>query len=72
MGCEYQEFRGVRMGSSDKDVQGYKRVHFFKYFLTEEDWNARHDFHVQKRLLHHAFLHGMGIQNGEYTLQVHA
>ena len=60
------------MSSSDKDVQGYKRVHFFKYFLTEEDWNARHDFHVQKRLLHQAFLHGMGISNGEYTLLVRA
>ena len=60
------------MGSSDKESQGYKRVYFFKHFLTEEDWNARHDFHVQKRRLHNAFMHGMGIMNGEEEMRVYA
>ena len=53
-------------------AQGFKRVYFFKYFLTEEDWNARHDYHLQKRRLHISNLHGKGIQNGDETLLVHA
>ena len=56
----------------EKETPGYKRVHFFKYFLTEEDWNDRHDYHVQKRLLHSSVMHGMGIQDGQNTLLVRA
>ncbi|MBQ9816537.1 MAG: hypothetical protein IJM59_03565 [Proteobacteria bacterium] len=52
--------------------QGYERVHFFKYFLSEEDWNARHDYHVQKRRLHLCNMHGMGIQDGDQSLLVRA
>ena len=59
-------------GKKTEELSGYKRVHFFKYFLTEEDWNARHDFHVQKRRLHLNQLHGKGIQDGEQTLLVRA
>ncbi|MDX9722315.1 MAG: hypothetical protein RBU37_16345 [Myxococcota bacterium] len=40
---------------------GYKRVHFFKMFLTEDDWNHRHRFHVQKQELHTVSVHGIGI-----------
>ncbi len=50
--------------------QGYKRVYFFKHFLTEEDWNARHDYHVQKMRLHQKYFHGMGICNGSDDLLV--
>lgn len=59
------------MDRNDKE-EGFKRVHFFKYFLTEEDWNARHDFHLQKRRLHMANMHGMGIQDGDQMMLVRA
>lgn len=53
-----------------EEEPGFKRVYFFKYFLTEDDWNARHAFHVIKRRHHIQNMHGMGIQDGETTLQV--
>lgn len=59
-------------GKKAEVFSGYKRVHFFKYFLTEEDWNARHDFHVQKRRLHVCHMHGKGIQDGLTSLLVRA
>ena len=37
---------------SDEQQQGWKRVHFFKHFLTEEDWNARHHYHMEKCRFH--------------------
>lgn len=61
------------MATNDQDeAKIFKRVHFFKYFLTEEDWNARHDYHVQKLRFHTSIFHGMGIQNGDTTLLVRA
>ena len=60
------------MSASSEKEEGYKRVHFFKYFLTEEDWNARHDYHVQKRRLHQQYLHGTGIHDGLHKLRVMA
>ena len=45
---------------SDEEL-GYKRVHFFKMFLTEEDWNHRHAFHMQKQSLLSRAHHGYGI-----------
>lgn len=56
----------------EKETPGYKRVHFFKYFLSEDDWNARHDYHVQKRRLHISAFHGKGIQDGAARLLVRA
>jgi hypothetical protein len=41
--------------------RGYKRVHFFKVFLTEDDWNARHRYHIDKYELHNKIFHGDGI-----------
>lgn len=54
----------------EKETPGYKRVHFFKYFLTEDDWNARHNYHLQKMRLHTSVMHGIGIQAGTLTLRV--
>ncbi|OIP35956.1 MAG: hypothetical protein AUK47_15815 [Deltaproteobacteria bacterium CG2_30_63_29] len=46
---------------SEEQQIGFKRVHFFKMFLTEEDWNDRHLFHIQKEELHVRQVHGKGI-----------
>ena len=54
----------------EKETPGYKRVHFFKYFLTETDWNDRHQYHLAKLRLHTSQLHGMGIQDGLTTFRV--
>ena len=59
------------MTNNEKE-EGYKRVYFFKYFLTEDDWNARHAYHLQKRRLHIQNMHGMGIQDGDTSLLVRA
>ena len=59
------------MANNEKE-EGYKRVYFFKYFLTEDDWNARHAYHLQKRRLHIQNMHGMGIQDGDTSLLVRA
>ena len=55
-----------------EESQGFKRVYFFKYFLTDEDWNARHAYDVQKTRHHHIYFHGMGIVNGDRDLLVRA
>lgn len=62
----------MEISTNKQDSSGYKRVHFFKYYLTEEDWNARHWYHVQKRRLHISQMHGMGIEDGAHHLLVHA
>ena len=54
----------------ENETPGYKRIHFFKFFLTETDWNDRHNYHLQKSHLHTSQLHGMGIQDGLTTLRV--
>ncbi len=34
-------------------VQGFKRINFFKGFLTtEKDWNDAERYHIDKRRLH--------------------
>lgn len=55
---------------SPEACEGYKRVHFFKHFLTEEDWNARHLYHCKKSQLHNFYFHGVGIQDGDTSLRV--
>ena len=46
----------------DKQVKGFKRINFFKGFLTtEHDWNAAELYHVEKRKLHNKLLHAPGV-----------
>lgn len=43
----------------------YKRINFFKGFLTtEKDWNDAERYHVEKRKLHNRALHAPGIVTG--------
>ena len=43
----------------------YKRINFFKGFLTTEaDWNDAERYHVEKRKLHNRALHAPGIVPG--------
>lgn len=43
----------------------YKRIHFFKGFLTtEQDWNEAERYHVEKRKLHNQAFHAPGIVPG--------
>lgn len=43
----------------------YKRINFFKGFLTtEKDWNEAERYHVEKRKLHNRALHAPGIVTG--------
>lgn len=51
---------------------GYKRAHFFKHFLTEDDWNARHVYHFEKQCLHELVFHGLGIHDAKQSLLVKA
>ena len=42
-------------------VQGFKRINFFKGFLTtEKDWNDAERYHIDKRRLHNRMLHSSG------------
>jgi hypothetical protein len=52
--------------SADKTTQkGYKRINFFKGFLTtEKDWNEAELYHVEKRRLHNRLLHAPGVVVG--------
>ena len=52
----------------NEEVKGYKRIHFFKYFLNEDDWNARHNYHTDKLRLHNRVFHGYGIRDGRNAL----
>jgi hypothetical protein len=46
-------------------VQGFKRINFFKGFLTtEKDWNDAERYHIDKRRLHNKMLHSAGIVYG--------
>jgi len=46
-------------------VQGFKRINFFKGFLTtEKDWNDAERYHIDKRRLHNRMLHSPGIVYG--------
>ena len=45
--------------------QGYKRINFFKGFLTtEKDWNDAEKYHIDKRMLHNRVLHAPGVVFG--------
>lgn len=44
------------------DEKVFKRINFFRGFLTtEEDWNAAEAYHVKKRQLHNKLLHAPGV-----------
>src|SRR5499433_4339415 len=48
-----------------EQVQGFKRINFFKGFLTtEKDWNDAERYHIDKRRLHNRMMHSPGIVNG--------
>ena len=41
----------------DAKAQGFKRINFFKGFLTtEQDWNDAERYHLDKRKLHNRML----------------
>jgi hypothetical protein len=47
------------------EVKGYKRINFFKGFLTtEKDWNDAEKYHIDKRRLHNKILHSPGVVLG--------
>jgi hypothetical protein len=47
------------------EAQGFKRINFFKGFLTtEKDWNDAERYHIDKRRLHNRMLHSPGIVFG--------
>ncbi len=47
------------------EVKGYKRINFFKGFLTtESDWNAAEKYHIDKRQLHNRVFHSPGVVMG--------
>jgi hypothetical protein len=48
-----------------ENVQGFKRINFFKGFLTtEKDWNDAERYHIDKRRLHNRMMHSPGIVHG--------
>src|SRR3954470_6332886 len=50
---------------SENQQQGFKRINFFKGFLTtEKDWNDAERYHIDKRRLHNKMLHSSGIVYG--------
>ena len=60
----------------DGKAQGFKRINFFRGFLTtEHDWNEAERYHLEKRRLHNRALHAPGIvpgQGGELKVQARA
>ncbi len=47
------------------EVKGFKRINFFKGFLTtEKDWNDAEQYHIDKRMLHNRVLHSPGVVMG--------
>jgi hypothetical protein len=47
------------------EQQGFKRINFFKGFLTtEKDWNEAEKYHIDKRALHNRLMHAPGIVYG--------
>src|SRR5262249_27460807 len=54
-------------GKPAKEQQkGFKRINFFKGFLTtEKDWNEAELYHVEKRRLHNKLLHAPGVIVGQ-------
>ncbi len=51
-----------RENAADK---GFKRINFFKGFLTtEKDWNDAERYHIEKRKLHNRVCHAAGVVQG--------
>ncbi len=51
---------------SDSDIKAFKRINFFKGFLTtEKDWNDAERYHIDKRKLHNRMLHAPGVVLGD-------
>ena len=49
----------------DAKAQGFKRINFFKGFLTtEHDWNDAERYHLEKRKLHNRLCHAPGMIPG--------
>jgi hypothetical protein len=49
----------------DAKAQGFKRINFFKGFLTtEHDWNDAERYHLEKRKLHNRLCHAPGVVSG--------
>ena len=50
---------------SEIKVKGFKRINFFKGFLTtEHDWNDAERYHIDKRRLHNRLMHAPGVVFG--------
>ncbi|MGE0546811.1 MAG: hypothetical protein AB7R00_07125 [Kofleriaceae bacterium] len=50
---------------SENQQAGFKRINFFKGFLTtEKDWNDAERYHIDKRRLHNRMLHSPGVVYG--------
>src|SRR6188472_2167744 len=48
-----------------EQATGFKRINFFKGFLTtEKDWNEAERYHIDKRRLHNKMMHSPGIVYG--------
>src|SRR6188472_1117270 len=48
-----------------EQATGFKRINFFKGFLTtEKDWNEAERYHIDKRRLHNKMVHSPGIVYG--------
>ncbi len=48
------------------EVKGFKRINFFKGFLTTEaDWNDAEKYHIEKRKLHNRVFHAPGVVRGQ-------
>ena len=44
------------------EIKQFKRLNFFRGFLTtEDDWNEGEAYHIQKRMLHNQVLHAPGV-----------
>jgi hypothetical protein len=53
------------MSNDTASDKGYKRINFFKGFLTtEHDWNAAEAYHIEKRKLHNRLMHTPGVVYG--------
>ena len=50
---------------TENKAKGFKRINFFKGFLTtEHDWNDAERYHIEKRRLHNRLLHAPGVVFG--------
>jgi hypothetical protein len=55
----------VEQEKKKEPFKGYKRINFFKGFLTtEKDWNEAEAYHVEKRKLHNRLMHAPGVVLG--------